>query len=339
MPDDHYSHTYYIYLSEDKNTEAIKVNVLTLYKFLRTSIPPPQPAATSQDVTPYTGRTTAPNDEKFKDQKQEIYRELLEIWRLPEEDRKKALKRLYLKWHPDKNLENPDFAEEVFKYLKKQIENLLNGLPMDNPDADEGSVTRHPQSSWGRPDWEHTFFGWDRQAQNHHWSYRAEQNYYYCGGRSFHSGGVHNCFYSFDRTRPDIDEARRWLRQAEVDLEAMNVLLASGRDILSGHVCFMAHEVAEKALKAGMYAACGLAMGDLHRHDLGPLAHNLCFERSTTVTSQLIRLAAKLEQYYLDPRFPNRCISGIPAEKFSPFQAKEAKVTAECIVNIIKKLL
>ena len=34
----------------------------------------------------------------------QLCQELREIWRLPEEERRRAMKRLYLKWHPDKSL-------------------------------------------------------------------------------------------------------------------------------------------------------------------------------------------------------------------------------------------
>ena len=51
----------------------------------------------------------------------DLSRQLDEIWKLPEEERKKAIKRLCLKWHPDKNLDNQGLAEEVFKFLNNEI--------------------------------------------------------------------------------------------------------------------------------------------------------------------------------------------------------------------------
>ncbi|KAL7674954.1 hypothetical protein ACOME3_001224 [Neoechinorhynchus agilis] len=38
------------------------------------------------------------------------------------DDRKRKVKRMLLKWHPDKNQGREKFASEVFKYLRKQIE-------------------------------------------------------------------------------------------------------------------------------------------------------------------------------------------------------------------------
>jgi hypothetical protein len=44
------------------------------------------------------------------------------LWGLEENERKKKINRLLLKWHPDKNPGKEKFASEVFKHLKKQIE-------------------------------------------------------------------------------------------------------------------------------------------------------------------------------------------------------------------------
>jgi len=46
------------------------------------------------------------------------------------------------------------------------------------------------------------------------------------------------------------NEARRWLDQAVEDLASARVLFDAERHYL---VCFMAHQIAEKALKAYLY--------------------------------------------------------------------------------------
>jgi sacsin len=50
---------------------------------------------------------------------------LLEAWELPEAERKKAIRRLYLRWHPDKNPKSYDLCNEAFKFLKNQVTNCL----------------------------------------------------------------------------------------------------------------------------------------------------------------------------------------------------------------------
>jgi hypothetical protein len=63
-------------------------------------------------------------------------------WTLPEDERRKIIKRLYKKWHPDKNFGNELVTTEVFKFIKQAVLNhaarivpstsikiFANGLP------------------------------------------------------------------------------------------------------------------------------------------------------------------------------------------------------------------
>ena len=55
-----------------------------------------------------------------------------------------AVIRMYIKWHPDKYPGNTELAEEAFKFLKRQVERLEEGKPMEDPeemDKDEGTQT------------------------------------------------------------------------------------------------------------------------------------------------------------------------------------------------------
>ena len=60
--------------------------------------------------------------EQIEHSKVEINEELRQVWSLDENERKKRINKLLLKWHPDKNPGQEKFAAEVFKHLKKQIE-------------------------------------------------------------------------------------------------------------------------------------------------------------------------------------------------------------------------
>lgn len=62
------------------------------------------------------------NQIELEQAKSEVNQELRALWGLEENDRKKKINRLLLKWHPDKNPGKEQFASEVFKHLKKQIE-------------------------------------------------------------------------------------------------------------------------------------------------------------------------------------------------------------------------
>ena len=109
---------------------------------------------------------------------------------------------------------------------------------------------------------------------------------------------------------------------------------------VSASVCFMAHEVAEKALKGGMYAKCGLGETSLKSHNLAPLAYAL----QAKVPSSTLGLAGymiPLEDYYLDTRFPNRYPDSttIPSDHYSPEDAQQAKENAENILDMMKTLV
>ncbi len=58
--------------------------------------------------------------------KTEIYGAVRQAYQLTGQDRKKTVKKLLLKWHPDKNPGRERFAAEVFKHLRKQIDHFEN---------------------------------------------------------------------------------------------------------------------------------------------------------------------------------------------------------------------
>lgn len=70
----------------------------------------------------YGSNENIPNNYELEQAKTEVNQELRLLWGLEENDRKKKINRLLLKWHPDKNPGKEKFASEVFKHLKKQIE-------------------------------------------------------------------------------------------------------------------------------------------------------------------------------------------------------------------------
>ena len=58
--------------------------------------------------------------------KNEIYSAVRQAYQLTGQERKKTVKKLLLKWHPDKNPGRERFAAEVFKHLRKQIDHFEN---------------------------------------------------------------------------------------------------------------------------------------------------------------------------------------------------------------------
>ena len=80
----------------------------------------------SETSSNYGSNENLPNSIELEQSKNELNNELRLLWSLEENDRKKKINRLLLKWHPDKNPGREKFASEVFKHLKKQIELFKN---------------------------------------------------------------------------------------------------------------------------------------------------------------------------------------------------------------------
>ncbi|CAJ0929273.1 unnamed protein product [Ranitomeya imitator] len=126
------------------------VSSLDLYKFSRpdegvqnkdsapstptspTEFPPPGPRTASSFPSKESNKTSSSKHQSPKKIKlnslPEILKEVTTVmeqaWKLSESERKKIIRRLYLKWHPDKNAENLDIATEVFKHLQNEINRL-----------------------------------------------------------------------------------------------------------------------------------------------------------------------------------------------------------------------
>lgn len=171
--------------------------------------------------------------------KREIDKCLEEIWNLPKEERQKALKRMFLRWHPDKNPDCESLATEAFKYLQNRIQELERG---NGKRSGSGSGSSS-QSRYS--DFSDFFRQWDQEARNHR---RGRERF----SRAHHSYN----FYSYNRDvpRPNREEARRWFRQARCDFEAAHNDMGKG----STEWClFKIHQAVEKALVAAVYRKDG----------------------------------------------------------------------------------
>ena len=142
---------------------------------------------------------------------------------------------------------------------------------------------------------------------------------------------------------PDQKEGKRWLEQAKNDYKALQLLNYSlnrqGYQDMCCHVCFMAHQVAEKALKGGRYALCGMSNDLLASHNLTPHAHAIQ-KAKPELFNRLVELSVPLEQYYLGTRFPNRHQHPlVPKDVYRASDASEAFENAGNILKIIEKLI
>ncbi len=103
--------------------------------------------------------------------KEEIRKMLTEAWKLPEGERKKVIRRLYLRWHPDKNPNYSDLCNEAFKYLLNQILNLERTGHVRNEDegfSNQSSSQYHSSNGFRRDHssfYEDFFRQWNSEAR------------------------------------------------------------------------------------------------------------------------------------------------------------------------------
>ena len=230
---------------------------------------------------------------------------------LPEEQQRKAIKRLYLQHHPDKNPDNPNATAE-FQFLQQEIERMDGGV-------------FHTQS--GDSAWHNWFRQWNHTASSHRES-RSRYN------ETFGRPGGQN----IPQSHPDLNEAKLWIGQAKYDYSALHVLKSASRSNskVSAAACFMCHEVAEKSLKAGLYATRGMSEVSLKNHNLESSASAL-IQMNCPVN---IQDAIFLERFYLDTRFPNRYTPhAIPGEKYSNDIAKQGFEAGTRIYETVKRMI
>jgi HEPN domain-containing protein len=128
-----------------------------------------------------------------------------------------------------------------------------------------------------------------------------------------------------------LEQGWRWLRQAREDLRWTRHLAEQGAYHLA---CFLAQQVAEKALKAFLYAQGQEIV-------LGHSVERLCGAAATfdpRFTTKA-RSWSVLDGYYIPTRYPNGLPGGIPADVYTQQAADSAVELASEAVGFVGSLL
>ena len=303
----------------------LEVTVLKLYKFIDELKEPLESFVNNGELNVYEALGTDHEEKMHQAADKKTIRDAVKAaWSLPEELRKKAIKRLFLQYHPDKNPDNPH-ATANFQLLQQEVERMENGISEEEYDTTQ----TFKRSSFENSRWGGLFYQWRRTASSHR-QYRSRDRGTSMGGMS---GG-----WNTPRPNKDYNEAKRWIKQAEYDYATLSTLNVSSQhdEKTCAATCFMSHEVAEKALKAGMYAKCGIGNATLKCHSLVSPA------RALKQVGCLVDIndAAFLENFYSQPRFPY-CYSPpiVPGEKYLSSTAREAFQAATRIYEEMKELI
>ena len=331
-----YLHTFYKIKFGENEEDWKEVSALDLYKLIYDAeehVERRVQATSSKGLVLYTGRRSASTkstrtkkplskNEKLLELKRSIYKDLTTVQNLPKESRNKALKRLYFKYHPDKaEPEDADIYDDAFKYLMKQIDNLKAGLKLDDPETE--SKPSHTSSQW------FNYRAWNETARN---MYRRRKR----RSRSKRKRP------SYTQPAPDNVEAKRWLRQAEADCCSLQVLKRSvlNETKTASTLCFLAHQVVEKALKACTYQLFGLDQSCLQQHQLVFLADAIHSYKCSSQTENLCKIASSLDHHYLKSQYPDAHQSPTaPVDVYNAVEAKECADAAETALKIVQNLM
>ena len=123
----------------------------------------------------------------------------------------------------------------------------------------------------------------------------------------------------------------RWLQQARTDLHWADHLAQAGAHYL---VCFLAQQVAEKALKAFLYASGEELV-------VGHSVRQLCAragEHESRLAGKVTEWAI-LDSYYIPTRYPNGLPDDIPARVYNESAAQSALALATSVVDAITAFL
>ena len=127
-------------------------------------------------------------------------------------------------------------------------------------------------------------------------------------------------------------EERRWLRQAEKDLE-------SAKDSLTARhyewACFQAQQATEKALKAFLYSK---GLRAILTHSIRDLILNC--SKYDEGFKNYVSQAKFLDAFYISARYPNSLVGeSIPAEYYSEEEAEKCTSCAALILSRVKEFI
>ena len=245
-----------------------------------------------------------------------ISKRLKAICEIQDEDkRRKALDAEYLKWHAEEEEMDNSLPSKAFRFLRNQLQNIKDGKRIGDL-LDEADV---PLPCSDRC----------KEIVRRRKVCRVKEQ----------------CLV-MDLSPPVIDKelAAAWITQAKHDKRATEVMYAAAQrnveDKLCAHVCFLAHQVVEKSLKAGMYCTFGLTYNDLHSHPFNHFAKQLQTVCPPTPTAPLAELAAYFGgNFYVKSRYPNACGDRAPAECFTLDEATKAVQKSSEIFEAVNKYI
>jgi sacsin len=204
-----------------------RIHAFDLYKFNRNF------QITSKEIAPFIdiASNSCTEGRPLENILMEVEGIIRAAWTLPEDERRKIIKRLYKKWHPDKNFGNELVTTEVFKFIKQAVLNIERGNDINTryDSQDFSDFSRHSQF------WAH-FQTWDRDT-----GYDTNQSPGTSGNKN---QSAHTRGRQFYEPVPSSADAKQWMDQAKRDFSAASQFLGEAE---KGHnfnwICFLCQQV------------------------------------------------------------------------------------------------
>ncbi|XP_047484066.1 sacsin-like [Penaeus chinensis] len=295
--------------SESEPLKTVKAYML--YKFIRKT-------TTCRDVVL---RDSVPEEDDEDAIMKSVRIQMIEIWKVEDlRNRKQLLRRLMLKWHPDKNPEKVELATRVMQYIQSLLSRLERGEIISENESHNNFPRSQPSSFY-----EDIF----RSPPSYYREPRSSSS-----GRSFYSnfrGPSPSSYRNQEKMRmPDKPEARKWLKQAKHDLEEAE----RRRDGSDCWITYMCHQAAEKVLKAALYledrdTAQSYQSGS-ECHSLTAVARHLsCSNTSSLATDMQFHVG-----HHTNLRYPTSL--GSPCDRYTKHDAEFMLEKAASLMETLK---
>ncbi|XP_053402672.1 sacsin-like [Mercenaria mercenaria] len=309
----------YIVNTGNHDLSSERVPIYRLYRFVRKENESGNELQT-YDIEPTHSRTFDANCLRIK-------RDLEEAWALPEIDRKRILRRLLLKWHPDKNRGDEEYCRKMFLFIKivtSRLENEESITENVNQEMRKGRSNVSSSSS--------TFYETiNRRAKVYARSFYDDYEDYNRSERT----GRYSHSTATKAKHPDHVEAKRWLRQAQNDVRAAEAMLTAV-DSVDGHnwICYTSHQACEKALKSARYSQ------DANDVPKGGRSHNLTSLTSDPEMKEQARMIEERLGSHARLRYPDALSRPkIPSDIFNKEDAEFSIKIARRIVAMVEDFI
>ncbi|KAL3892399.1 hypothetical protein ACJMK2_004609 [Sinanodonta woodiana] len=298
----------------DPERRSIKVYAYKLFKFERRFVSDSQDISLSDSIP--VG--SLPFDHNCR----QILESLKDAWTLPRNERRRILRRILLRWHPDKNIGQEDYCNRMFSYIQDVVSRLDRELLSDAENINFTTCDR--RGTFTGTEYENLGRRVNTRSSHYRKQHEQHEHDFYEAHRGRSSGAAFPV--------PDQLNALRWIKQAKKDLSSAIIFLSPADEVPAFNwICYFCHQATEKAIKASVYATDANKV-DLKSHRLASIASQ------GGLSSDIVRLARDLEEClgeHTMMRYPDSISRmQIPAELYTEAQARSALRIAERVIQL-----